>query len=88
MIKLLYKLYQERQKTQKEESQSKQEKEATQATYRRLFNTIDGKYVLEHLVKTNLIGSIAERGDDMLTIGVKQGRANLVDEIFQRVNKG
>ncbi len=54
-------------------------------TYYRLFNTDDGKYVLEHMVKMHLVGSIAEQGDNLLDIGVKQGRANHVKEIVQRI---
>ena len=52
--------------------------------YTRLFRTEDGKYVLEHLVKLNLAVPVATKGDDLLDIGVKQGRANLVNEIIQR----
>lgn len=55
------------------------------STYHRVFNTDDGKFVLEHLVKMHLIGSIAEQGDNLLDIGVKQGSANLVKEIVQRI---
>lgn len=54
-------------------------------TYHRLFNTDDGKYVLEHLAKMHLTGSIAEQGANYLDIGEKQGRANLVKEIVQRI---
>lgn len=53
--------------------------------YARLFSTEDGKYVLEHLVKMNLIGSIAERGDTLLDIGVKQGNADIIKGIIQRI---
>lgn len=53
--------------------------------YHRLFNTEDGKYVLDHLVKTNLAVPIATKGDNLLDIGEKQGRANLVNEIIQRI---
>lgn len=53
--------------------------------YFRVFNSTDGKFVLEHMVKTQLTGSIAMQGDDLLNIGEKQGRANLVKEIIQRV---
>lgn len=55
------------------------------AAYGRLFATNDGKYVLDHMVKHNLAVPIATKGDDLLDIGEKQGRANLVNEIIQRM---
>lgn len=54
-------------------------------TYFRLFNTDDGKFILEHLAKTQLTGTVAMQGDTYLDIGEKQGRANLVKEIIQRI---
>lgn len=55
------------------------------AAYARLFSTEDGKYVLDHMVKMNLAVPVATKGDDLLDIGVKQGRANLVNEVIQRI---
>ena len=55
------------------------------ATYFRLFNSEDGKFVLAHMAKMHLTGSIAEQGDTLLDIGVKQGMANHVKEIIQRL---
>ena len=37
------------------------------------------------MVKHNLAIPIATKGDDLLDIGEKQGRANLVNEIIQRI---
>lgn len=55
------------------------------STYHRLFNTNDGKFVLEHMAKTQLTGTVAMQGDTYLDIGEKQGRANHVKEIIQRI---
>jgi len=57
------------------------------AAYARLFSTDDGKYVLDHMVQHNLAVPIAQKGFDLLDIGEKQGRANLVNEILQRMEK-
>jgi hypothetical protein len=57
------------------------------STYFRVFNTPDGKYILEHLARTQLTGTIAMQGDNYLDIGEKQGRANLVKEIIQRIER-
>ena len=54
-------------------------------TYYRLFSTPDGVRVLEHLVQTCLTVPIATKGSDLLDIGEKQGRANLVNEMIQRI---
>ena len=54
-------------------------------TYFRLFNSNDGKFVLNHMAKMHLAGSVAEQGDNLLDIGVKQGMANHVKEIIQRI---
>jgi len=56
-------------------------------TYCRVFNTDDGKFILDHLAKTQLTGAIAMQNDTYLDIGEKQGRANLVKEIIQRVER-
>ena len=57
------------------------------SAYGRIFSSNDGKYVLEHMVKMHLVGSIAVQGDTLLDIGVKQGMANHVKEIIQRMEK-
>lgn len=62
-----------------------QEIQDINATYARLFSTEDGKFILDHMVKHNLAVAIATKGDDLLDIGEKQGRANLVNEIIQRI---
>ena len=59
--------------------------DALNHAYARVFSSAEGKKVLDHLVKANLATPIAMQGDDMLSIGVRQGRANLVDEIIQRI---
>lgn len=55
--------------------------------YSRLFSTDDGKFVLRHLAKMNLTNAIAFTGDTLLDIGIKQGRANIVNEIIQRIER-
>lgn len=83
---LLENLRNRRQETQTiEEHQAKMEE--INSTYLRLFNSDDGKFVLNHMVKMHLTGSIAEQGDNLLDIGVKQGMANHIKEIVQRIEK-
>lgn len=85
---LILKAFRTRKKQLDQESYA-QEIEDINAAYARLFSTEDGKFVLDHMVKYNLAVPIATKGDDLLDIGVKQGRSNLVNEIIQRmeVNK-
>jgi len=61
------------------------EVEQINSAYFRLFNSADGKFVLDHMAKMHLAGSVAEQGDNLLDIGVKQGMANHVKEIIQRI---
>jgi hypothetical protein len=56
-------------------------------TYARLFSTEDGQAVLDFMIQMELTGSIANQGDNLLDIGVKQGRANLVKDIMTRIQK-
>lgn len=63
----------------------KEDIEYLNGAYLRVFSTDEGKYILEHLAKTNLAVPIATKGADLLDIGINQGRANLVDEIIQRM---
>lgn len=70
--------------TQEEYAQRQQD---ISDTYARLFSTDDGKYVLDHLVQTQLAVPIAQSGDNLIDIGEKQGRANLVNEIIQRIER-
>ncbi len=81
----LLKAYRERRREQQTEEAYRAELESINAAYARLFNTDDGKFVLDHMVKMNLAVPVATKGDDLLDIGVKQGRANLVNEIIQRI---
>ena len=80
----LLEMYKSRKKQMDQETYA-QEIEDINAAYARLFSTEDGKFVLDHMVKYNLAVPIATQGDNLLDIGVKQGRANLVNEIIQRV---
>lgn len=84
MIKGLIELYRDRRRSQQTAEEYQAEIGEINSAYLRLFNTQDGKFVLEHLAKLNLAVPIATQGDDLLDIGVKQGRANLVNEIIQR----
>lgn len=88
MIKGLIELYRDRRRAQLSQEEYQVEVEAVNGAYFRLFSTEDGKYVLEHLAKNNLAVPVATKGDDLLDIGVKQGRANLVNEIIQRIEIG
>lgn len=81
---LILKAFRSRKK-QIDQEQYVQEIKDINAAYGRLFATSDGKYVLDHMVKYNLAIPIATKGDDLLDIGEKQGRANLVNEIIQRI---
>lgn len=80
----LLEMYKSRKKQMDQEVYA-QEIEDINAAYARLFSTEDGKFVLDHMVKYNLAVPIATQGDNLLDIGVKQGRANLVNEIIQRI---
>lgn len=82
---LTLKTLRDRRKEIRSAKEHQQELDDINNTYFRLFNTADGKYVLEHMVKMHLTGSIAEQGDNLLDIGVKQGMANMVKEIIQRI---
>lgn len=64
------------------------EQEAIQNAYVRCFSSVDGQVVLDHLIQRYLTVPIASKGDDLLDIGEKQGRANLVNEITQRLIRG
>ncbi len=77
--------YRNRRREQLTQEAYKAELDDINAAYGRLFSTDDGKYVLDHLAKMNLAVPVATKGDDLLDIGVKQGRANLVNEIIQRI---
>lgn len=53
--------------------------------YARVFGTQEGQEVLDFMVQMELTGSIADMGDNLLDIGVKQGRANHVKDILDRI---
>lgn len=81
----MIKAYRDRRKQQLTAEQYEAEVKTINSQYSRVFSTQDGQAVLEHLVKTNLAVPIAQKGSDLLDIGVMQGRANLVNEIIQRM---
>lgn len=85
MFNRILQAYRSRRKEQQTAQEFMDERNVLNAMYFRLFNTEDGKRVLEHLVKTNLAVPIATKGSDLLDIGVMQGRANVVNEIIQRI---
>lgn len=88
MVNRLLKAYKDRRKAQQTLEEFEAEKNHINSMYFRLFNTDDGKAVLEHLVKNNLAVPIAVQGSTLLDIGVMQGRANIVNEIIQRLEVG
>lgn len=88
MIKRILKAYRDRKREQQTQEAYAQEIADINAAYARLFSTEDGKFVLDHMVKYNLAVPIATKGNDLLDIGEKQGRANHVNEIIQRVENG
>lgn len=77
----------DRRKAQATAEEHQAELEQINNTYYRLFNSEDGQFVLNHMVRIHLTGSVAEQGDNLLDIGVKQGMANHVKEIVQRIEK-
>jgi hypothetical protein len=81
----LLQAYRDRRREQQTQEAYAREIADINAAYARLFSTEDGKYVLDHMVKMNLAVPVATKGDDLLDIGVKQGRANLVNEVIQRI---
>lgn len=54
--------------------------------YAKVFSTPEGQEVLDYMIKMELTGSIAEQGDNLLDIGVKQGRADLVKDIINKID--
>lgn len=82
---MILKALMNRRKAQQTAEQHSRDMKDINAAYYRLFNTNDGKFVLEHMVAKHLTGSIAEEGDNLLDIGVKQGNANHIKEIIQRI---
>jgi hypothetical protein len=88
MVSRLLKAYRDRRKAQQTMEEFEAEKNQINSMYFRLFSTDDGKAVLEHLIKTNLAVPIAVQGSTLLDIGVMQGRANVVNELIQRLEIG
>jgi hypothetical protein len=84
---LTLKGYRNRRKAQQSQEQHNAELLEINNAYYRLFTSDDGKFILDHLVRTQLTGAIAMQGDNYLDIGEKQGRANLVQEIIMRVER-
>ena len=85
MLNRLLKAYRDRRRTQLTAEEYAAEQQTLNAKYARLFKSQDGQDVLDHLVRTQMAVPIAQNGDDLITIGEKQGRSNLVNEIIQRI---
>lgn len=85
MIERLLKAYRSRRKTQQTNEEYQAELQNINSKYARVFKTQDGQDILDHMVKMNLTNSIAEQGDNLLDIGIRQGRADLVKEIITRM---
>lgn len=51
------------------------------------FTTPHGKKVLDHLVNLYLSRPVARQGDDMVTIGIRQGRSDLVMQILNEIRR-
>ena len=85
LINKLFKAYKHRRKERQDIEEAQAEIREINNAYHRLFNTDDGKFVLEHMVKRYMATPIAQQGDDLVTIGERQGRSNVVNEIFQRM---
>lgn len=81
----LLKAYKERRKQQLSVEKHEEEIRSINALYAQVFKTQSGQKVLDHMVSTQMARPIAERGDDMLSVGEKQGRSNVVNEIIQRI---
>ena len=84
MLNLL-KAYRDRRRKQQTIEQYETATRDINAMYARIFKTKEGQIVLEHMVSTQMAVSIAQMGDDLITIGERQGRSNHVNEIVQRI---
>jgi hypothetical protein len=85
VVSRLLKAYRDRKRKQVTESEYATERKNTNALFARVFNSHEGQKVLEHLICLNMAVPMAQLGDDLLTIGERQGRSNLVNEIIQRI---
>jgi hypothetical protein len=61
---------------------------AMNETFHRCFKTPDGKKILDYLTAKYLSVPIAMSGDSKLDIGERQGRANLINEIYYKIQMG
>ena len=84
MINLL-KAYRDRRRKQQTQEEHEASIKTINAQYARVFKSKEGQMVLEHMVQTQMAVSIAQQGDDLITIGERQGRSNLCNEIIQRI---
>jgi len=85
MIERILKAYRDRRKAQQTQDEYETETKNINSAYARVFKTQDGQIVLNHMVKMHMARAIAEQGDGLLDIGVKQGYSNHVSEIIQRM---
>lgn len=53
--------------------------------YRQAFSTNAGRYVLEDLIRQFLVQRIVQPGDDYFAAGIRQGQADIVQRILQRI---
>jgi len=66
----------------------KEQYAALNKLYKGTFETDLGKELLKYLKETYVDTSMARPGDDLLTIGLRQGQANVINNIIQEVNRG
>lgn len=53
----------------------------------RVFGTSDGKKLLDYLVERHITKPIATPNSDIITIGIRQGQANIVLNILEQIDK-
>lgn len=64
----------------------KKEMQAESAMISSLFSSEQGQLVLKKLIDKFVDVNIARPNDDMLTIGIRQGQANIVKYIEKQIN--
>lgn len=55
------------------------------AAYHRCFTSTDGQKVLEHMIQQYYAIPIAQHSDTLLDVGERQGKANVVSDIYARM---
>ena len=56
--------------------------------FKAVFETPHGRECLKHLKHTFIDRAIARPSDDLLTIGIRQGEADVIRKIIKEVNNG